>query len=130
VPVGRLGTALAGAGARAAGRTTLASTLGRAAGSRGFTHAARGAEALDVFTGIEEWPLELGADVAIDLGTSGLARSLQGRPDLSADGPPPDVPPEIPSQTTPPPTPPRTPQTTQARPQTPPGSQTTLPVDP
>jgi len=130
VPVGRLGTALAGAGARAAGRTTLASTLGRAAGSRGFTHAARGAEALDVFTGIEEWPLELGADVAIDLGTSGLARSLQGRPDLSADGPPPDVPPEIPSQTTPPPTPPRTPQTTQARPQTPPGSQTTLPGDP
>ena len=122
VPVGRLGTALAGAGARAAGRTALSSTLGRAAGSRGFTHAARGAEALDVFTGIEEWPLELGADVAVDVGTSALARALQGRPDLSVDGPPPDVPPEIPPGTSP--------TTTTTGTSTPPGSQTTLLDDP
>lgn len=121
VPVGRLGTALAGAGARAAGRQGLANMLGRTAGSRGFTHAARGAEALDVFTGIEEWPLELGADVALDLGTSALARSLEGRVDLSADGPPPDVP-QTPSQTTKPPIPPGTP-TTQ-------GPTTTLPLVP
>ena len=110
VPVGRLGTALAGAGARATGARGLGAALGRTAGSRGFTHAARGAEALDVFTGIEEWPLELGADVALDVSTSALARSLAGRPvDLSADGPPPDVPPETPPQRTPPPTPPGSP---------------------
>lgn len=131
VPVGRLGTALVGAGARAAGRGGLAAALGRTAGSRGFTTAARGAEALDVFTGIEEWPLELGADVAVDVGTSALARSLAGRPDLSADGPPPDVPPETPPQKTPPPTPPGTPTQPGTTTPTGPGSTVSpLPGDP
>ncbi len=95
LPVGRLGAAAAGYGLRG-GR--LGAGLQRAAGSRVWTGAARGAEGLDIVTGIEEWPLELGADVAMDVAATSLSQALRNPQGISPQQPT-QLPPEIPQQT-------------------------------
>ena len=105
--------------------------VSRAASSPLFTHLARGVEAGDILTGIEEWPLELIGEGMLDIGASVAARYGRTlfdsvRDDLSADGPPPDAPPQQPTAAIggPPPTQPTAP--TQPQPEPAP----TAPVEP
>lgn len=108
IPVGRVAAGALSTGAGVVGRAGLASALARTARSPKWINASRAVELGDIVTGINEWPLEVIGEGMLDVGASGLSRLgqyLAERPteDLSADGPPPDVPPEQPTQQQPPP---------------------------
>ena len=82
---------------RAAGRLRAGQNITRATSSPKWRNIARGVEAGDVVTGIEEWPLEAIGEGLLDIGATALSysslRNAILNDDLSADGPPPDVPP-------------------------------------
>ena len=81
----------------AAGRLRAGQNITRATSSPKWRNIARGVEAGDITTGIEEWPLEAIGEGLLDIGATALSHSSLRdailNDDLSADGPPPDVPP-------------------------------------
>ena len=74
------GAGLAGGAARMARMGGVAKRLGKFATNPAVRTPARIAEVADVAVGLREWPLEVGANVVMDVGTTGLGRIAQGEP--------------------------------------------------
>ena len=74
------GAGLVGGAARMARMGGAAKRLGKFATNPAVRTPARIAEVADVAVGLREWPLEVGANVVMDVGTTGLGRIAQGQP--------------------------------------------------